>query len=193
MTQKNLSAFGETAVSLDQGFTDLQELGGQLERLSLASESDFERARAILVKFAACGQSVAEGLQTLAATLGETRARAEATAARVSERAVEIQARQKDTDRLLSRFGELGESVKRLTAEIAELQKGSSIDHAKLIENLPQFESKLAALSGDAHQLKEEAHGARMKGLEKNADSLAQALNAMRGRLSGLRAEPALH
>ncbi len=87
------SAFGQTALTLDSGFQDLERIQGQLQRLELESDSGLERAKELLVEFTPASEVVVSGVQALAQALNDSRARAETAARFVAERALEVQKR----------------------------------------------------------------------------------------------------
>lgn len=188
-TQKILSAFGESAISLDHDFGMLEQLSGQLERLEIETDSGLERARVLLSRFSETGLKIGDGIQALAKNLDEARARAEKAAELVSTRAMEVQKRQNEAEQLLARFQQLGEMVKKITAAVSQLKKpegGKLSDDEKslLLKYLPELNAQLDILLGETRRLKDDAQAAKHKALEKNADSLNQSLQAVRNRLN---------
>jgi chromosome segregation ATPase len=185
---KNLSAFAQAAMTLDSDFAELGQLSGQLERLSLESDSGLDRAKKILVQFGECGERIGDRLQTLAKTLDEARSRAEKAAQFIGARAGEVQARQQENERLTEKFGALNEMVRKVTMLLGQLKKPqgeklSAEEQSILAEKLPELDEQLGTLSNEAGKLKVEAQKANMKTIERNADSLSQTLTSARRKL----------
>jgi len=182
------SPFAESALNLDNAFTELEQLSGQIERLELESDSGLERAKQLLGKFAECGQRIGEGVQVLAKSLEESRARAEAAANVVSARALDIQKRQDENDQMLARFGTLGESVRKISETIVQFKKPageklSDEERELLTKQLPELDSQLSGLIDEAQGLRVDAHQLKLKSIERNADSLSQTLLSARRKL----------
>lgn len=185
---QKLSAFIESALNLDSAFNELEQLGGQIERLDVETDSGLERAKQLLAKFAECGQRIGEGVQHLAKSLDETRRRAEAAAQAVTTRANDIQKRQEENDQMMARFGSLGVSVKKITESIVHFKKPtgekmSAEEHEALSKQLPELDAQLSRLIEEAQGLKVDAHQLKLKSIERNADSLSQTLLSARRKL----------
>jgi chromosome segregation ATPase len=188
---KNLSPFGQYALTLDSDFIELERLSGQIERLDIESDAGMDRAKQLLAKFGETGQRIADGVQGLAKTLEETRGRAEKAAEFVASRAAKVQERQQENNRMMERFQALGERVRGVSASIAELKKpaGETMTDegkAEVRMKLTDFESELGKLIDESQQLKQDAQAASMKTLERNADSLNQTLQSARRKLTSL-------
>lgn len=189
---KNLSSFGQSALVLDGDFEQLEQLSGQLERLEIESETGMEREKELLTRFSETATRVGDSMQGLAKSLEEARARAEKATELVAARAVKIQARQNENDQMLIRFQTLGETVRKVSGAVAQLQKPadgrklSDEEKALLLKNLPEIKSQLGVLTEEAKKLKDDARLAKMKTLEKNADSLGQSLASVISKLGNL-------
>jgi len=189
--KKDLSPFGLSAVALDADFVELERLSRQIERIELDSDSGLERAQRLLVKFAECGQRVANGATGFSRVLEEARARAEKAAQVVSVRAAEVQERQQENDRMLERFRLLSQAVGQITALLAPFRKDagsvlSQEDRVLIQQQIPEIDSQLGTLVEEAFKLKNDARDAKMRTLERNADSLAQTLTSARRKLNEL-------
>lgn len=187
---EELSSYGQASLLLDTEFSELERLGGQIERISLDSENDLDKARQLLVRFSESGQRISEHLPTMAKALDEARARAEAAAKAVGSRIAEIQNRQKEADELMARFQSLGEKIHAVTQASAKLPKPSiRLSHEEkgvLLLNLPTINSQLDLLSDEAARLKDDARSKKLRTLERNADSLSQRLKSVRNQLGKL-------
>ena len=84
--KKNLSPFGLAALALDAEFVELERLSGQIERIAIESDSGLERAQSLLIKFAECGQRVADGVIAFSKALQDAHVRAEKAGQTVSAR-----------------------------------------------------------------------------------------------------------
>jgi hypothetical protein len=189
--KKDLSPFGLSAVSLDADFVELERLSRQIERLAIDSDSGLERAQRLLVKFAECGQRVADGATGFSKVLDEARARAEKAAQVVSARALEVQERQRENDRMLERFRLLSETVGQISALLAPFRRvaGSSLsqeDRVLIQQQIPDIDLQLGTLIEETFKLRQDAHDSKMRSVERNADSLAQTLASARRKLSEL-------
>lgn len=186
---RNISEFFQSAAALDADFAELERLGGQLDRLEIDSDNGLEQAQKRLARFSECGERIGTGIMALAKALDETRARAEKLAEVVRARAVVVQERQNETQRLLMRFQSLGELAKKINATIAGLKKpvkkGELTDDEKalLSQHMPEIDSKLGMLLDEARKLREDARKVNMKALERNAETLSQALLSARRQL----------
>src|SRR4051812_13284852 len=99
-----LSPFGEAALKLDADFTEVERLASQVEQVDVHSDIGLERAIKLLKHFSECGQRIAEGIQVMAKSLEEARARTEAAANLVAARATEVQKRKEEEDQGLEGF-----------------------------------------------------------------------------------------
>ena len=184
-----MSPFGQIALKLNESFEELDRLSGQMERLSIESDSGLEKGKQILVKFSECSMSIVGDIQTLAKTLEESRIRAEKAAQYVASRANAIQARHDETERLTGRFQSLADKVRELSGTIASLKKpaGEKItaeDQKRMGAKLPGLDGDLADLTDEAARLQIEAREANMKTLERDAESLGQSLASARRKLA---------
>src|SRR5690349_11854543 len=89
----DLSPFGRLAVKLDEEFSALARLSGQIERLVLDSEGDLEHAVKLLNQFAEHGKNITDGIQEFSKVLREAQERSESAAKLVADRAQLIQQR----------------------------------------------------------------------------------------------------
>jgi hypothetical protein len=113
--KKNLSPFGLAALALDAEFVELERLSGQIERIAIESDSGLERAQSLLIKFAECGQRVADGVIAFSKALQDAHVRAEKAGQTVWARAAVVRERQEETDRMLERFQMLSALVGKIT------------------------------------------------------------------------------
>lgn len=176
-----LGAFGKAAVLLDFDFTELERLGGQLERLDLSSPQGLEHSLKILAKFGEHGEGLANHLEEMAQALAEARVRTEEVSKAVGEKAMLIQKLRGENQGLWEKFKDLGEKVRVVSDSVAEINKTEAKTAA--IENLT---AELKNLFDQTCALRSEAHEARMKELEKNAHALSQVLQTAQKKLQSL-------
>jgi chromosome segregation ATPase len=182
---KRESPLVKSVLALDNYLTELERVGMKINSTDMTSDFDIEFVHKLLTRFAECGQGISEEVANLSAHLHEAQARAEAVAQGVSKQAEKFQARKKEQDEKLEEFRLLGEKVRNLSAAIGELR--GTKDREKLTSNLPVFETQLTGLIEDLQKLRQSARESRMRGLEKNAESLVQTLQTVRKKLSDLR------
>jgi hypothetical protein len=188
---QNLSAFGQAALALDHDFVELDRLAAQIERLEFESDSGFEQAQKLLTRFSECGTRIGEGVQALARSLEDARKGAEKAAEMVSARANLIHERHLERERMFERFRVLGESVRTLSGDVAGLKRPSELEptseeKALWPARIRELDSRFAPLIEEARKLQDEAHAAKLRTIEKNADSLGQSLAAAKKKLAQL-------
>ena len=177
MSNKNKreSPLVKAVVALDNYLSELERVGTKINSTDMAADFDVEYIQKLMTRFAECGQGVSEEVAQLSTELQEARARAEAVAEGVSRQAELFYKRREEQNKELEKVRVLSERIQHLTAAIS--------DSAKTPSDLPAFESQLAGLIEELQQLRQSARNSRMKALEKNAESLAQKLQAVQKRL----------
>ena len=172
----------KSVLALDNYLTELERVGTKISSADMASGFDLEYIQKLMARFAECGQGVSGEVTNLSTHLREAQARAEEVAQKVSRQAELLKVRMEEQDRKLEEFRILGEKVRDLNTAIS----GCRDDRAKLKSNLPSVELQLGELIRDLQKLRTSARDSRMRALEKNAESLAQSLEAARKRLRAL-------
>ncbi|MGE0615088.1 MAG: hypothetical protein AB7P04_05580 [Bacteriovoracia bacterium] len=173
-----LSPFLQAAVDLDEQFSQLDRLSGHIDRHSLDGEGGLERARELLSKFSAVAQGIATGVQNLAQRLEEARMQAERASQIVANRAASVQARQEVAEQMLARFQNLGDQAREVSDAVGKLQGPEAVSH------LPELDARLGGLVEEAQKLQQDAQASHLKAYARNAESLGQTLQTMRGRLA---------
>jgi chromosome segregation ATPase len=177
--------------ALDYYLTELERVGTKINSTDMTSAFDIEYVQKLMTRFAECGQRVSEELTNLSTQLHEARQRAEAVAQGVSAQAQLLTRRRNEQNEELEKFRILGEKVRDLNAAISQFRIPrtddlTAEDRAKLTSNIPAFEAQLAVLIEELQDLQKSARNSRIKALEKNAESLAQTLQAVRKKLRDL-------
>jgi chromosome segregation ATPase len=176
------SALVKSVLALDNYLAELERVGGKINSTDMTSDFDIEFVQKLMARFAECGQGVSEEVAKLSTELVEAQTRAEAVAKGVSQQAELFKVRRTEQDEKLEQFRVLGEKVRELNTTMSGLRN----DRAKLKADLPGFQTQLDALIEELHNLRNSARLSRMKALEKNAESMAQSLQAARKKLSDL-------
>jgi|SRR6266850_2687427 len=178
----------KSVLALNNYLTELERVGTKINSTDMTSDFDVEYIQKLMTRFAECGKGVSEEVTNLSTQLEEARARAEAVAQGVSSQAELLNKRRIEQNEQLEKYRILGEKVRELNTAISQFRRpqGQGLtdeDRAKLTSNIPAFEAQLALLIEELQDLRTSARNARMKTLEKNAESLAQTLQAVRKKL----------
>ena len=181
----------KSVLALNHYLAELERVGAKINSTDMTSDFDLEYIQKLMTRFAECGQGISEEVTHFSAQLQEAQARAEGVAHGVSSQAELLKKRRNEQDEKLEEFRILGERVRDLTVSISQFKPpdGSGLtdeDRAKLTSSIPGFEAQLAALIDQLQSLRQSARNFRMKALEKNAESLAQTLQAVRKKLHDL-------
>lgn len=179
---KRESPLIQAVLALDNHLAELERVGTKINSTDMTSDFDIEFVHKLMSRFAECGQGIAEEVSNLSTRLQDAQARAQEIAQGVSQQAEKFQARRKEQDEKLEEFRVLGERVRELNASIAEFRKTE--DRATLASKLPALETQVTGLIDDLQNLRQSARDARMRALEKSAESLVQTLQAVRQKLS---------
>jgi hypothetical protein len=120
--------------------------------------------------------------------LQEAQTRAQAAARGVSTQAELFRKRRDEQNERIEKFGILGQKVRELNAAISEagLARGNRLtdeEHGRLQSSVPVLEAQLASLIDELQDLRQSARSARMRTLERNAESLADTLQALHRKL----------
>jgi hypothetical protein len=178
----------QAVLALDNHLSELERVGNKINATDLSTDFDVDYIQKLLNHFAECGKGISEQVANLSASLQEAQARAESTARGVSRQAELVHLRRQEEDRKLEEFRLLGERVRDLNTTLNQFRPSpgnvmSDEDRAKLKADLPVFEAQLTALIDELQNLRQTARDSHMRSLEKNAESLAQTLEAVRKRL----------
>jgi oligoendopeptidase F len=185
---KRDSPLVKSVLALDNYLSELERVGTKINSTDMTSDFDIDFIQKLMSRFAECGQGVSEEVANLSTHLREAQTRAEAVAQGVTRQAELLNIRRKEQDQKMEEFRVLGERVRELTATIAEFRRpqGTGLtneEREKLKSGIPGFEAQLTALIEDLQKLRESARNSRMKSLQKNAESLAQTLQAVQKKL----------
>jgi hypothetical protein len=197
---KDRSPFVKAAIALDAEFERFERLKGELDRLNLDSDRGYERGLAIMEELEACRERFGPASQELARAMEEARERTALAAQSIGQHEELLKARRERVEALLERYKQLGELVQRVTSAAAALKTPSLCeitpeDRAQLGARLPELDQQLDVLVEQSRILMDEARGAHLKVLERNADSLRQSLQSARHRFKQLaeRTAPQTH
>ena len=188
---KRDSPLVKSVLALDNYLAELERIGTKINSADMTSEVDVEFIQKLMTRFAECGQGISEEVTNLSAQLQEAQARAEAVAKGVSSQAALLNVRRNEQNEKLEQFRILGEKVRDLNTAISQFRPPhgdgmTAEDRAKLTSSIPAFEAQLTTLIEELQTLRESARNSRMRIVEKNAESLAQTLEAVRRKLRDL-------
>lgn len=181
----------QSVLALDEYFQELERLGNKINSLEMKSDFDFEHAQRLMSRFAECGQLVSNEVLNLSNSLADARARAEAMAQGVAQRAHLLSDRKTVEQQKMEEFRLLGEKVRELTAALTQFRRPAESeltdeDRMEISHGLSILEKQLEPLIDQAQNLKKEAQLSKMKILESNAEALSQTLQAVRQKLNSL-------
>jgi hypothetical protein len=185
---KRDSPLVRSVLALDDYLAELERVGTRINSTDMTSDVDVEHIQKLMTRFAECGQGVSAEVTNLSTQLTEARTRAEAVAHGVSQQAELFTKRWKEQSEKLDKLRILGEKVRELNAGLGQLRRPHDDglmdeERAQLKSNIKAFEVQLALLVEELQDLRESARNSRMNTLEKNAESLGQALQAAHKRL----------
>jgi chromosome segregation ATPase len=188
---KQQSPLVHSVLALDQHLSELDRVGTKITSTDMTGDFDTDYIEKLMARFAECGQGVAEEVANLSTHLREAQIRAQAVAQQVTSQAELLNKRRAEVSAKLEEFRLLGEKVRDLNTAISPFrrQQGEALtaeDRAKLASNIPGFEAQLSAVIEELQSFRKSARDARMRALEKNAESLVQTLESARKKLSGL-------
>ncbi len=195
MANKVESPLVKSVLALDHLLSELERIGEKITTMELKTDFDYEQARKLMSHFAESGQGVSEEVSNLSVRLNEARARAEAVAQKVSDRAELVNVRNSEEQEKLQEFVKLSAEVRDLSEGLAALRKpeGESLtahDRERLNEFFAKLETQLTPLIDRAQALRTEARLSKMKSLEQNADSLVGTLQAIRAKIGSMNLFP---
>ncbi len=194
MSNKNKhdSPLVKSVLALDTYLAELERIGTKINSTNMTSDIDIEHLQKLMHRFGECGQGVSNEVSNLSTHLQDARTRAEGVAQGVAAQAELLNQRVVEQNEKLERLRTLGEKISQLNASLGQFRQAggqafTAADHEKLTSAIPALESQFATLIEELQDLRQSARNSRMKALEKNADSLAQTLQAVRKRLLDLR------
>jgi len=185
---KDPSPLVKAVLALDTHYSDLIRLGDRIETSEMKSNFDYEQAQRHMEHFAKAGEGVSTQVLALAQILVDIRARSEATATAVSEKAELLNARKVLIQQKMQEFVALGEEVRELNFSLQEFktQEGEALTNEQkehIRGQIVQFDQRIQPLIAKAQTLKYEAQEAKIKELEQSAESLTQKLKTISARL----------
>jgi hypothetical protein len=183
---EDLTPFGRIALKLDRELSDLARAGEEMATVNLESDRGLDEGLKILQRVALGGETLNSVMQEFAASLQETRDKAEAAMKLVAGRAQVIQERRQRENELQERLDALKQTVKEAGATLAEAAQPGRLDEAgkrRIKEQLEAVQAPLARCVADAQALKAEANGGRFARVERQADAMIDSLNATRRKI----------
>jgi hypothetical protein len=167
----------QSVATLDNLLSELERVGKKINGTDMSGDVDLEHVQKLMARFAECGQGLAQEIGTLSAKLREAQDTAQSIAQGVSQQAERFKARKKEQDDKVEEFRLLGERARALNDKIIALPK------SEIAANLPAVETDMAALIEELLKFRQTARQSSLRSLERNAESLSQALQAVQKKL----------
>jgi chromosome segregation ATPase len=186
---KRDSPLVDAVLALQNHFTELERIGQKINAADLTGDVDLEYIQKLLARFAECGQGISTQVNELSVHLKQATTRAESVAQGVSRQAEMINNLRKEHNDKLEQFRLLGERVRELNGAISHFNLSQGLtdeSRAALAARIPGLSLELTSLIEELQALRNSARSSRMRALEKNAESLAQSLQAVHTRLREL-------
>jgi len=169
-----------SVLALQNHLNELERLGAKINATDMAGDVDLEYVQKLMTRFAECGHGVSHEVSNLSTHLSAARASAEAIAEQVNRQAEAFNARRHEMSAQFEKFRVLGEKVRELNAGL------KNTNQAALESNIPNLQRQLGQLIDELQELRHSAGSSNMRKLEKDAESLAQTLQAVQTKLRGL-------
>lgn len=179
---KRESPLVKSVLALDEYLNELERIGTKINSTDMSSDIDLDFIEKLMARFAECGQGVTQEVSNLSSHLQQAQSRAESVAQGVGRQAELFNARRAEHNQKFEEFRLLGEKVRDLNTAIGNLRD----DRESLSANIPALNAQLTTLIEELEALQKTARASKMRALEKNAHSLAQKLDNVRKKLSGL-------
>jgi chromosome segregation ATPase len=185
---KQDSPLVQSVLTLQTYLDELERVGNKINATDMTADVDVEFVQKLLSRFAECGQALSQEIGNLSAHLQQAQVSAQAVAEGVSRQAEAFQSRTVEQQEQLEKFRQLGERVRNLNTSVSQFRQSTTNGHAEdnraaLAASIPGIERELVALISELHSLRESARASCMKKLEKDAESLAQTLQAVHEKL----------
>ena len=177
-----------SVLALQHYLDEMERIGNKINSTDMSGDVDVEHVQKLMTRFAECGQGVSQEVRNLSAHLQHAQASAEAVAAGVASQAQAFKARAMQQHEHLEKFRSLGEKIHALNTTMSEFRRPSGHgftedERGALRSKLPAVEGELVVLIAELQDLRDVARSSSMKKLEKDAESLAQTLKAVHGKL----------
>jgi response regulator RpfG family c-di-GMP phosphodiesterase len=173
---KRDSPLVHSVTALQNNLSELDRVAGKILSVDMTAEVDVEFVQKLLTRFAEYGRNVADEVRNLSAHLQEAQAQAERVSLGVAQHAEAFRARVAEQNGYLEKFGVIGERVRELNARLRPSQPG----------DLATVKEGLKLLIGEVEELRDSARNAKIRTVERSAQSLAQSLVALQNKLRDL-------
>jgi chromosome segregation ATPase len=185
---KNFGPLTKAALTLEEDFQEIDRLNVALAKFRDGTETNLERAQKLLSNFGQVGQRVGERIQDLSKVLNESRLRAEAATQGISESASFLRTKLEQSASISDRFRHLVKRMQEMSSSLAELGRnaGTAEEKKAIAAHLPELEQQIASLADETLKVKDEARVAKLKDLEREAESMAHNLQATQKKIQSL-------
>jgi uncharacterized phage infection (PIP) family protein YhgE len=185
---KRDSPLVDAVLALQNYLDELSRIGNKINSTDMTGDVDVEHVQKLMARFAECGRGVSEEVQNLSKELHHAQNSAEVIAEGVSRQAEVFKTRTIEQRAQFEKFEALGEKVRALNATMSEFRRPagqgfSDDERSRISAKIPTFEQELVVLIAELQDLRDAARTSQMKKLEKDAESLAQTLQAVHAKL----------
>jgi ABC-type transporter Mla subunit MlaD len=185
------SDFVRCAEAVEREVRRLEELSRAACRVKLGTEKSIGRAARELQQTLAQQERLGAELRRFSETMSVMQARQQAALEPLSERALEIQARMTRLAEHMQRFGALGAQASETANALRDVttspeEAAGTSRKAQHASALIGVDERFRALLDEARSLADSAEHEEFPDIAREAESLRQRLQAMRGRLSEL-------
>jgi hypothetical protein len=184
-TPKDLSPLVAAAATLDAELRGFDELAQEANRCVLTTEKGLTRATRALTQCVDQRGRIEEKLQSLLSEIDASRRRQQESADILVEVARNLEARGKERDELISRFGTLGESAARinlLALELGDLREQHG--EQRVLEHLTDIQTQIAHIVSEARSLVESAERGGWAEIARQIDAVRQQMQASANKLA---------
>jgi methyl-accepting chemotaxis protein len=182
---KKLSPFGLAAVALDEELERFQNLTASLQRLSLESPKNLERAAQTAEEATESQQRLGTRMQELIQGLATAREKNEQCAEVLRGRKAEIELRAKAIGGLVEHFGALAGMARDISQSAQRVGQEAKSGGApeKTIAEMFTLVARIDEVINEAKELSRKARDAKVAELADQVESLRQQLLAARNKL----------
>lgn len=181
------SQFLQAARTFDEELERFAGATQAVQRGPLNSAKALERAAQLLTTVADAEEKLRLASQGLSRAIARSHEDQMSQAQAVSERAATIAARTAEFQRLIERYGELGNAAATLNGDLLEIvrkKKESEASGGGIDIEISALRDKLTTLADSAQQLLDASRAADFEDITRQADSIRQQLLAARNKLS---------
>lgn len=184
---KKMTELAQAALALDEELRRFEALTAGALRVPLDSKRNLEKAARATTDAASCQGRIGELVQAFMAALNAARDENQASAARLTARGAEVQARTHEYAGFIERFGALGDEAASISHTVARVGTEKAQRGHEAIADLVDIEARMTAVVDGAQALGREAKEAGFVDLVGQLDALRQQTQSARNKVKLLR------